>query len=137
MSDYLKSLLSQTDSHGNLVVPKNPVVVSNVLGVSLTAQKKDGVIYTTGGLDASEDFYYDVCVDVEGTNPAYGGPMKATFQVTALAIDLTAPQGCLPVGAQVIGFELLSRPVNLAVQVHYALANQKRCTVLNLPPRQR
>ena len=136
MSDYLKSLLSQTDSQGNLIVPQNPVVVSNILGVSLTAQKKDGVLYTIGGLEASEDFYYDVCVDIEGTNPAYGTPMKATFKVTALAIDLTA-SCCLPKGAQVIGFELISRSRGLAVQVHYALANQKRCTVLNLPPRQR
>lgn len=112
---FLKRLMA------GILPEQEPKAVSKVPGFSVSLEKKDGVLLTfkpedetnTEKKDASVDYYYEVSVDVDGSNPEYPAedkPWKHTYTV-ALESDsgqgLTGGTSYISQGARWTGFELV------------------------------
>lgn len=99
-----------------VALEKKPSAVSKVKGFSITVEKKEGVLLTSKKGDqkvpASEADYYEVTVNVDGSNPEYPASEKPYVRAFTTALQknwvgMTGGVSYIPDGARWTGFELI------------------------------
>lgn len=83
--------LSQLITRTAAAFRKGPIAISKVDGFSIDVKEKQGVMLTSTvndeKLPASEDTYYEVTVNVDGSNPEYPAREKPYVRAFTIALE--------------------------------------------------